>query len=84
MEGERRGKGRVGPTCPTSKNPLKYALNAHVDLNNAADWQSSGSRVYSHWTVETRPKPSFQISLTWQVSTVESVELKFSHLYSTG
>ena len=22
------------------------------------------------WTVETRPKPSFQISLTWQVSTI--------------
>jgi len=26
MEGERRGKGRVGSTCPTSKNPLIYAL----------------------------------------------------------
>jgi len=39
----------------------------HVDLNNAA--------VQWGWTVETRPKSSFQISLTWQVST-ESGELK--------
>ena len=41
----------------------------HVDLNNAA--------VQWGWTVETRPKPSFQISLTWQVSTrVRGVEIQ--------
>jgi len=41
----------------------------HVDLNNAAvQWRR---------TVETRPKPSFQISLTWQVSTrVRGVEIQ--------
>ena len=41
----------------------------HVDLNNAA--------VQWGWSVETRPKPSFQISLTWQVSTrVRVVEIQ--------
>ena len=41
----------------------------HVDLNNAA--------VQWGWTVETRLKPSFQISLTWQVSTrVRGVEIQ--------
>ena len=40
----------------------------HVDLNNAA--------VQWGWTVETRPKPSFQISLTCQ--------LKFSHLLTVS
>jgi len=42
----------------------------HVDLNNAA--------VQWGWTVETRHKPSFQISLTCQVSTrrVKGVEIQ--------
>ena len=41
----------------------------HVDLKNAA--------VQWGWTMETRPKPSFQISLTWQVSTrLRGVEIQ--------
>ena len=44
-------------------SPLGYATDA------AVQWG---------WTVETRPKPSFQISLTWQVSTtrVKGVEIQ--------
>jgi len=42
----------------------------HVDLNNAASVQWG-------WTVKTRPKASFHISLTWQVSTrVRGVEIQ--------
>ena len=43
--------------------PLGYATDA------AVQWG---------WTVETRPKPSFQISLTWQASTrrVKGVEIQ--------
>jgi len=44
-------------------------LACTIDLNNAA--------VQWGWTMETRPKPSFQISLTWQVSTrVRGVEIQ--------
>ena len=36
MEGERRRKGRVGLNCPTSKNPLKYALALYRKHNCCA------------------------------------------------
>jgi len=48
---------------------IMLGINNRIDLNNAA--------VQWGWTVVTRPKPCFQISLTWPVSTrVRGVEIQ--------